>query len=75
MIFDLLPTSCIEQQGLLLCEAVLKAMLLLEECNYSSEVELLEEVKEQLSHHSNDDKYSEAFDNVVKLLYRIAEDQ
>ena len=77
MISHLLPTSCIEQHGFMLCEAVIKAMLLLESCDYGSEVELLEKVKDQFHHdiHNADDKYSEAFDNVVKLLQRIAEQQ
>lgn len=61
----------------MLCEAVIKAMLLLENCDYSGEVELLEKVKDQFHHHihDSDDKYSEAFDNVVKLLHRITEQQ
>lgn len=56
----------------MLCEAVIKAMLLLENCDYSGEVELLEKVKDQFHHHIHD---SEAFDNVVKLLHRITEQQ
>ena len=71
-----MPTNCIEQ-GFLLCEAVVKAMLLLENCDYGNSRESLEEINEQLYHriHDNNDKYSEAYENVVKLLNRLTEEQ
>ena len=62
------------EQGFLLCEAVVKAMLLLENCDYTKSVELLEKVKEQFSHRENDDVYSEAYHDLVKLLHRTTED-
>jgi len=65
----LLPTNCIEQ-GLLLCEAVVKAMLLLEDCDYASSIELLKKIREQFSQN---DIYSETYDNVVMLLHRITD--
>lgn len=71
-----MPTNCIEQ-GFLLCEAVVKAMLLLENCDYGNSRESLEEINEQLYHHihDNNDKYNEAYENVVKLLNRLTEEQ
>ena len=75
VISHLLPTDCIGQ-GFLLCEAVVKAMLLLENCDYSNNIELLEKVKDQFSHHhhDDDDTYSEAYHNIMKLLHRVTED-
>ena len=76
VISHLLPTSCTEH-GFLLCEAVVKAMLLLENCDYSNDIELLEKVKDQFSHHrhdNDDDTYSEAYYNVMKLLHRVTEE-
>ena len=58
------------EQGFLLCEAVVKAMLLLENCDYINSVELLEKVKDQFSHRENEDAYTEAYHNVVKLLHK-----
>lgn len=67
----LLPTNYVEQ-GLLLCEVVVKAMLLLEDCDYATSVELLERMKKQFSHLIIDnDTYTEAYNNVVTLLHRI----
>lgn len=70
----LLPTNCVEHE-FLLCEAIIKAMLLLENCDYSNSVELLMKVRDQFSDHilDSDDKYSEAYDNAVTLLHRITE--
>ena len=72
----LLPTNCIEQ-GFLLCEAVVKAMVLLENCDYGNTVRLLENVADQFAHRilDDDDTYSEAHHNVMKLLHKVTEQQ
>ena len=71
----LLPSNCIEH-NFLLCDAIVQAMLLLENCNYANNIELLEKVKDQFAHYKLDDgTYSEGYNNVVKLLDRITEQQ
>ena len=52
-------------------------MLLLENCDYSNKIELLEEVKDQFAHHhhDNDDTYREAYHNVMKLLHIVADEE
>ena len=51
-------------------------MLLLENCDYSNNIELLEKVKNQFSqhYHDNNDTYSEAYHNVMKLLHRVTKE-
>lgn len=50
-------------------------MILLENCDYSNNIELLEKVKDQFSYHRHENDDGEAYHNVMKLLHMVTDEE